>query len=230
MTLTDKLPQQLRRKTRNAEFAVIGLGRFGGRLARRLAALNCTVLGIDTDMRIVQDIADEISDAVVLDATSEEALADIDITAFGTVVVTMVDDFEACALTTISLKRMGVPNVIGVVHTERHKDILLRIGADRVIQPIHESGDRLAYDLAVTGILESISLGSDLEIVEVTVPHRMSGLPIASFTERQLTILAVLRNNQLFANPPVDMLMLEGDILVVVGEPLRVEKLVRDTD
>jgi trk system potassium uptake protein len=229
MSLNDR-PQRNRRKTRHAEFAVIGLGRFGGRLARRLAALNCTVLGIDIDPTKVQDIADEISDAVIMDSSSEEALIEIDIASYDTAVVTMVDEFEACALTVISLKRLGVPNVIGVVHTERHKEILLRIGADRVIQPIHESGDRLAYDLAVTGILESISLGSDLEIVEVTVPGRMTGQPLSSFGSNRIVTLAILREGKLLPNPPADTLMLEKDILVVVGQPRSVEKFVRETD
>lgn len=230
MGLIERAQRRGKRKTSEAEFAVIGLGRFGGRLARRLAALDRTVLGIDTDPLKVQDIADEISDALILDATSEDALIEIGINAFDTVVVTMLDDFEACALTTISLKRLGVPNVIGVVHTERHKEILLRIGADRVIQPIHESGDRLAYDLAVTGILDSITLNDQLEIVEVTVPVQMCGQPISSLTKRDLAILAVFREGSLIANPPAETLMLPEDILVVVGEPHMVEKLGRGTN
>lgn len=208
---------------------VIGLGRFGGRLARRLAQLDRIVLGIDTDPQKVQAIADEISAAVILDATSEDALREIGISSFDTAIVTMLDDFEACALATITLKTLGVPNVISVVHTERHKEILLRTGADRVIQPIHESGDRLAYDLAVTGILDSITLGSDLEVVEVTVPVQMTGRPISILAERRLVVLAIYRDSQLMANPASDTHLLPEDILVVVGEPHLVETLGRET-
>lgn len=216
-------------KVTEAEFAVIGLGRFGGRLARRLAQLDRTVLGIDNDPQKVQDLADEISDAVILDATSEDALREIGISSFDTAVVTMLDDFEACALATITLKALGVPNVFAVVHTERHKEILLRIGADRVIQPIHESGDRLAYDLAVTGILDSITLGSDLEVVEVMVPARMAGRPVSDLAERRVTALAIYRDGRLIANPPGDTNLLPEDILVVVGEPHHIEVLGRET-
>lgn len=227
--MSETLRRRSKRKASDAEFAVIGLGRFGGRLARRLAQLDRTVLGIDTDPLKVQDIADEISDAVILDASSEDALREIGISSFDTAVVTMLDDFEACALTTLTLKALGVPNVIGVVHTERHKEILLRIGADRVIQPIHESGDRLAYDLAVTGILDSITLGDDLEVVEVTVPARMTGQPISTLSDRKVTVLAIYRDDHLIAGPTNDMLLLPDDILIVVGEPHIVEKLGRET-
>ena len=98
------------------------------------------MLGIDIDPRLVKEIADEITEAVVLDATDEEALRQVDITAFQTVVVTISDNFEANALITSTLKQLGIPNVISVSNTDRHREILLRIGADRVILPEEESG------------------------------------------------------------------------------------------
>ena len=57
------------KKNQDKEFAIIGLGRFGGSLARRLEALGHTVLGIDIEPRLVKELADEISEAVILDAT-----------------------------------------------------------------------------------------------------------------------------------------------------------------
>ena len=64
------------------EFAVIGLGRFGGSLARRLEELGHTVLGVDLDMAHVQEFADELTSAVALDATVEDALQEVDIASF----------------------------------------------------------------------------------------------------------------------------------------------------
>ena len=89
---------------------MIGLGRFGGSLARRLEALGHPVLGIDLDPRLVKEIADEITEAVVLDATDEEALQQVDITAFQTVIVAISDNFEANALITSTLKKLGIPH------------------------------------------------------------------------------------------------------------------------
>ena len=100
------------RKTKEKEFAIIGLGRFGGSLARRLETLGHPVLGIDIDPRLVKEIADEITEAVVLDATDEDALRQVDITAFQTVVVAIADNFEANALITSTLKKLGIPHVI----------------------------------------------------------------------------------------------------------------------
>ena len=224
------LGRRSRRSPREAEFIVIGLGRFGGRLARQLAALDRTVLGIDTDAAKVQDIADEITDAAVMDATSEDALREIGVSNFDTAVVTMLDNFEASTLCTISLKRLGVPRVIGVAHSERHREVLLRIGADRVVQPIQESGDRLAYDLAATGIIETIALGSTMQIIELSVPVNLEGRPLGEFNHRQLAVLAVLRGGRLIPGPPPEMLLIAGDLLVIAGESSLVESLARDAN
>ncbi len=159
-----------RTRKQQSEIAVIGLGRFGSRLARRLSLLGHSVMGIDSDPVKVQDIADEISEAVILDATNEEALTEIDLGSFDTVVITLIDEFEACTLATLAAKRLGVPNIIAVTHSDRHREILERLGADRVVQPIQESGDRLADELAATGIMQSMILTPDRQLAEITVP------------------------------------------------------------
>ena len=111
------------------EYAVIGLGGFGGTLARRLEAMGHMVLGVDSNVARVQDIADEITSAVALDATIEDALQEVDITAFDTVVVALGHAFEASALVTSYLKEVGIRRVICTTETRRHQKILLRIGA-----------------------------------------------------------------------------------------------------
>ena len=75
------------RKAKQNEFAVIGLGRFGASLARRLESMGHIVLGIDRDMARVQEISDDITSAVTLDAMNEDALEEVDIASFGTVIV-----------------------------------------------------------------------------------------------------------------------------------------------
>ena len=82
-------------KRKVKEYAVIGLGRFGASLTRRLENLGHHVLGIDIDPRLVKEVSDEITEAVILDATDEDALRQVDITSFKTVVVAVSSNFEA---------------------------------------------------------------------------------------------------------------------------------------
>src|SRR4030042_2877044 len=140
-------------KNKDKEFAIIGLGRFGGSLARRLESLGHPILGIDVDPRLAKEIGDEITEAVILDATDEDALRQVDITAFQTVVVAISGNFEVNALITSTLKKLGIPHVISQSNTDRHREILLRIGADRVILPSGEGGYQLADELSIPGML-----------------------------------------------------------------------------
>jgi trk system potassium uptake protein TrkA len=59
--------------------AVIGLGRFGGQVARTLTKLGHDVLGIDNSMQMVERWADEPSHVVHADATDEVALRHLDV-------------------------------------------------------------------------------------------------------------------------------------------------------
>lgn len=208
---------------REAEFAVIGLGRFGSALARKLVLLGHTVLGIDSDPKQVEDIAAEIHDALILDASNEDALREADITAFDTVIVTIVDDFEASTLITISLKRLGVRRVIGVAHSDRHRDILLRLGADRVVQPLQEMGGRLADDLAASGVIQSMPVLPGQIIAEVVVQAGQTGQTIASCARSKLIVLAMVREGSLTTSPSAETVLREGDLLVLLGEEDRID-------
>jgi trk system potassium uptake protein TrkA len=133
------------------EYAVIGLGRFGSSLTLRLIELGHSVLGIDRNRELVQRLADDLTQTAVLDASDDEALRDIDITAFDAVVVAIGADFESNLMTTTALKALGVSLVICKALSDRQRTILLRVGADRVILPEIEAGQRLADDLDGAG-------------------------------------------------------------------------------
>jgi len=206
------------KKTKEKEFAIIGLGRFGSSLARRLETLGHTVLGIDLDPRLVKDIADEISEAVILDATDENALRQVDITAFQTVVVAISGNFEANALITSTLKKLGIPHVISVCNTDRHREIILRIGAERVVVPDEESGYQLADELSIPGMLERLHLNQDYSLIELKPPPGLVGKGIEVCEQYEVIVVLILRGNELIINPDESSRFKAEDILVVVGE------------
>jgi trk/ktr system potassium uptake protein len=206
------------RKNRTKEIAIIGLGSFGSSLARRLEALGHPVMGIDIDPRLVKDLADEITEAIVLDATDEEALRQVDITAFQTVVVAISDNFEANALVTSTLKQMGIAQVISESNTHRHREILLRIGADRVILPKEESGQQLADELSIPGMLERLHLSQDYSLIEIKPPQILIGKGVEVCEPYQVIVVLILRAEELIINPDQSARFMADDILVLVGE------------
>jgi len=209
------------KKNREREFAIIGLGHFGGALARRLEELGQSVLGIDIDPQKAKEIAAEITDTVVLDATVPDALEQVDITSFKTVIVAIEDDFETNALITSSLKDIGIPHIICLSGSRRHREILLRIGADRVVIPQEESGIQLADELSTPGMLYRLPLNPDYSLIEIQTPAGMVMKKIQACERFEVSVLLILRGNDLILAPDREVELHQGDVLVVIGEKRR---------
>jgi trk system potassium uptake protein TrkA len=199
------------------EYAVIGLGHFGASLARRLEEMGHVVLGIDSDMAQVQAIADDITSAAALDATNEDALQEADIASFGTVIVGIGDDFEANALITGYLKSLGIPRVICLAQSRRHRDLLLRIGADQVILSDEDSGIRLAEVLAAPNMLERVLLDADHSLIELKAPASLVGQTAGSLARYDVTAVLIQRPPDLLPCPSAETRLEPGDTIFAVG-------------
>ena len=215
-----KTPQTRRRRSRRAdrEYAVIGLGRFGRSLARRLDLLGLTVAALDIDPRKTRLIADDVSSALTLDSTVEAALREADIESCHTVIVAIGgDNFEASALTTISLAKLGIPNIIALPSSPRQEDILLSIGAQRVLNPEEDSGLRLADELADPGQGESWALDNNTQVALVQVPKGMAGKTVGDCVKLGVSVLMIYRDPETVPHPAEDFAFSAADQLLVVG-------------
>lgn len=127
--------------------AVIGLGRFGEAVAKRLVRLGHEVVGIDEDLRIVQALADELPHVVQADSTECEALAALGVGDVDFAVVAIGSDLEGSTLSVLALSELGVKNIWAKASTTRHGLILERLGVSRVVYPEAEMGTALADDI-----------------------------------------------------------------------------------
>lgn len=217
-----------RQNGKQQEYAVIGLGRFGISLATTLVERGYYVLGIDREPEIVQQVADQITQAVALDSTDENALRAVDITAFETVVVSIGHNFECNLMTTVALKSLGVRNVVCKARTQRHHDILLRVGADHVVLPEHDAGRRLAHVLCGPGVLDQLELEPGFGITELRVPSSMVGRTLVESDLRRrfgVTLLVVKRGKALTVSPTPDFTFQSNDLLVVIGNDTSITRL-----
>jgi len=151
-------------------FLIIGLGRFGRRLARALTEAGQEVIAADKTEDLVERVRDEVALAVRLDATDEEPLKAQEVGDVDAAVVSIGEDFEANVLATTTLKAMGVPKVISRASTGTQRRILRRVGADEVILPEEEVADRLARQLVNPNIVEHLSLSEGHSLVQVRAP------------------------------------------------------------
>jgi trk system potassium uptake protein TrkA len=204
-----------------SEFAVIGLGRFGSAVALNLLARGFAVLAIDRRPAVVQELSDRITQVVALDATSEEALRAVDIASFDTAVVAIGTDFESNLLTTFALKSLGVHRVVCKAMSERQRDILLRVGADKVVLPEHEAGARLAWHLADPQVLDHLDLGVGVSVAEVVVPRWLVGQSLMNSALRKrfgINVVAVKREGRMIVTPTPDMVFATEDVIQVIGD------------
>lgn len=213
---------------RKYEFAVIGLGRFGSAVALTLESLGHYVLGIDQNLDIVQSLSAQLTHVVALDATDDEALRSIDISEFETVVVAIGTDFESNLLITVALKSLGVRNVICKTITRRQSEILSKVGADRIILPEYEAGYRLAEELVNPGLLDRFHLGPGYSVAELTVPRAFANQSLAQSDLRKLhgiNVLVVRRGDAMTTSPRADFILLDGDVMVVLGRDEKIDAL-----
>jgi trk system potassium uptake protein len=210
------------------EFAVIGLGNFGRSVVRYLSEKGYSVLALDKDPKQTQSISEFCTQAAVIDATREESLEALDIASFDTVVVAIDSDFESNLISTTALKALGVRHVICKALTQRQKDILLKIGADRVIMPEADAGRRLGLELAAPNLLEQISFGDSHNLLEFRVPGAMVGKTLRQLRLRNrygANVVALRHDGQVKISPDADQVVEANDILVLIGPTERIKRM-----
>ena len=202
-------------------FVVIGLGRFGSEAAIRLARQGCEVLAVDSNSELVQQVSDEVTQAVVADARDKEVLRALDAKAFDCGIVAIGDSLADSVLATMNLKELNVPYVVCKASNETHAQVLKKLGADRVVIPEKENAARLARSLASTNVLDYIELSEDYGIIEIPAPAPWQDKSLIELNIRAkvgVTILAVKRENNITVSPSADFRIQKSDTLVVLGD------------
>ena len=202
-------------------YIVIGLGRFGSEVARQLFQHGCEVLAMDSDADLVNQISNEVTHAVVGDARDKGVLRALGAAEFECAIVAIGGSLANSVLATMNLKELGVPHIVGKAHDETHRQVLLKLGADQVVIPEKENAARLARSLSNPNVLEYIELSDEYGIIEVPAPKRWLGKTLKDLNvraKRGVNIIAVKRDSQINVSPAADYMIMEGDIMVVLGD------------
>ncbi len=210
-------------------YVVIGLGRFGAELATRLYAAGEEVLAVDVDPAPVDRIADGVTRAVAADARDRAVLEKLGVGSFDRAVVAIGTDLGASALITMNLKALGVPFVLCKAHDNTHREILEKLGADRVVIPEWEMADKLALGMTHAGILEYIELSEEYGILEIEPRDAWIGKTIRSLELRSrfgVNVIALRRGDDQIRIPPDIDEPLTADVqLVALGSYDMLEKI-----
>lgn len=205
---------------------IIGLGRFGGSLARELGRQNTDVLAIDSMPKLVDRYVDEVTHAAVADATDEEALRQLGVHQFKRAVVAIGTDLEASIICTSILADFGIPNIWAKALSRQHARILERVGAHHVVLPEHDMGERVAH-LVMGRMLDYIEFEDDYAMVKTVAPAEAVGRPLAESAFRSkygITVVSIKRRGEGFTYATAETVVRRGDLLIVAGKSSDTEK------
>ncbi|MHA7819053.1 MAG: potassium channel family protein [Erythrobacter sp.] len=204
---------------------VIGLGRFGGAVARTLERMGHEVLGLEHSPARVQEYASDLTQTVEADCTDMACLEQLGIGDFEAAVVAIGGDIEASVLTVLALSDLGVTNIWAKATNDNHARILERIGAAHVVFPEQRMGERVAH-LLNERLLDFIDFGDDFAIARLSAPEPIIGLPLVTSQCRKkydVTVVGVKREGEDFIHAVPDTIIMPGDVLVVSGKIEKIE-------
>ncbi len=216
------------------QFVVIGLGRFGASIAKALSSKKIDVLAIDRDETRVREMEGVVGQTVVLDATDEKALRELGVADFDTAIISMGETIEDSIMITLSLKELGVREVIVKAQNEIHAKILKKVGADRIVFPERDIAERLAESLASTKIFDFIELSDAHSIVEMVVPKKLTDRTLGQAKLREkyaVSVIAIKRKvpyakadgatdfrDEIRIGPGGNDEIIAGDVLIIMGK------------
>lgn len=205
---------------------VIGLGRFGGQVADSLVRLGHDVLGIDESAEIVQRWSDRLTHVVQADSTDGEALRQIGVADYQRVVVGIGTDIEASVLTTLAVHEIGIPEIWAKAITAKHGKILAAVGANHVVYPEAEMGDRVAH-LITSKMIDFIEFDDGFAIAKTAAPREAIGKTLADCQLRSrygVTVIGVKMTGEDFTYAKPETVIPRGSTIIISGTTAEVER------
>ena len=164
---------------------ILGLGVFGTTIAKTLHKYDCHIIAVDNHEQQINQLESILTRGVVGDITDRSLLRAAGIQNCDAVVVATGTNLESSVLAVMHSKTLGVPKVIAKVKGTTAKEILLRIGADKVISPEKETGISLAKHLIHRNTTSVFELDGNISIVEFRPPKKWFGKTLAELQLRQ---------------------------------------------
>ena len=198
-------------------YMVIGLGLFGEALARELCGLGAEVLAMDVRQELVQQIANDVTHAVVGDGQDKDVLKALGARNFDCAIVAIGDNLSASVLTVMNLQELGVSQIVCKAHDETHR---------RVLIPEQEHAKRFARSLVRHNVLDYIELSEEYGILDIPAPASWIGKTLRELNVRAklgVNIIAVESGKKTNVSPAADYQIREGDIMVVLGDNYALE-------
>ncbi len=214
-------------KKKLEQIAIIGLGKFGMTVAKKLADYNCDVLAIDDNEALVEEAMPFVTKAIQINALEADALEACGISDFDIAIIGIGDNIESSLMVALALKDLGVPKIIAKARDEKHAKLLEMIGVNKIMQPEIDSALKLVNSITSKYILDRIELGKDFCILEIEAPKNWLSKRFGDLALRQqysINVVCVKRGEDVVF-PTANTTLEEGDTIMVMLQNKNLENL-----
>ncbi len=228
------------------KYIIVGMGNFGGYLAMRLTDLGHEVIGVDNSENRIDLVKDKITHAVTMNATDTQAVKNLPLRDCDVVIIAIGEDVGASIMSTAIFKQLQVKRIIARAINDLHETVIRSIGVDEIIHPEEETADRLSKRLQMKGVMDSLEISDEYNIVEVKVPKRYVGMKVSEADIRKeffLNILTVIKmedktnllgiktqEKRVVGVITPEYLLEQGDILLLFGKIKNIQEFLNLDD
>ncbi len=206
---------------------LIGVNRFGTLLAKQFFGQKQQVMAVDRDEKRINRVLPYVTCARIGDSTNERFLRSLGVASYDVCIVTIAGDFQSSLETTALLKELGARFIVARADREIQEKLLLKNGADEVLNPDQQVAEWAAIRYASNHILDYIKLDDSHAIFEVPVPREWDGKSIGEIDIRKkygINIMAVKENGEMNLSVKPEIVLSEQKTMLVLGEQKAIKK------
>ena len=209
------------------QILIIGLGRFGLHIAKKLQEVHIQVLGVDSNEERVKVALPYVTNAEIGDTTNQKFLGSLGVANFDVCIVAIGNDFLASLETTSYLKELGAKKVVARAARDHEENFLLRNGADAVVYPEKSMGNLTAIQWSSENVLDYIQVSKDFAVFEIEMPKDWAGKSIGEIDVRKnfkVNIIAVKSKDAVNVSLDSDYRFSEGESLYIIGKDKDIQR------
>ena len=208
---------------------LIGLGRYGRHVARKLHEQGNEVMAIDKNEELVNQVLPFVTNALIADSTDQSFLASLGVRNFDVAIVAIGDDFQSSLETTLQLKELGARQIIARASSSIHEKILIKSGADEVVYPEKQLALWTAMRYGSRHLLDYFALSNRYGVYEVTMPSMWTGHTIGELDIRRnyhVNILGIRLDGHLTVDITPKTQLKEKDTILILGKHDNIEAII----
>lgn len=206
-------------KNKKLSYGIIGLGRFGSALAKKLSLMGNEIMVVDKNEEKVNELREYTENAFISNCLDKTSLEGMGFQNCDVVIVCIAEAVDVSILTIIRLQAMGVKRIVAKANSEEHGEILKKLGVE-IVYPEQDMAYRLANRLEMGQGLDFIELSDSIKVAKLNIPNEYIGKSILEINLREkfgLNIIAIENNNSVIDVIKPNYVFKENDVIYLCG-------------